>query len=340
MSEARTSLGALRPIPYMGVIWVVAEAMKLGFNNGDPQWCNLGQGQPEVGEMDGAPPRLCHIEMQPGAHAYGPIGGTQELRQAIADHYNRLYREKRASKYGPDNVSVGAGGRLLLSRVFACLAAGKVGYQVPDYTAYQDYFDYNAGRIEPVLIPTSVENGFGLPAADFDAAVAEQGLAAYLVSNPCNPTGRVIAGDELKAYVSTARTRDCTLILDEFYSHFIYDREGNRGVGPVSAATHVDDVNADPVLIVDGLTKSFRYPGWRVGWVVGTVPVIEVINRAASAIDGGPGQPIQRAAREVLRPERADQETRALRQVFARKRNLMVERLRPSASAWPCLEGA
>ena len=179
-----------------------------------------------------------------------------------------------------------------------------------------------------------------MPAADFDAAVAEQGLAAYLVSNPCNPTGRVIAGDELKAYVSTARTRDCTLILDEFYSHFIYDREGNRGVGPVSAATHVDDVNADPVLIVDGLTKSFRYPGWRVGWVVGTVPVIEVINRAASAIDGGPGQPIQRAAREVLRPERADQETRALRQVFARKRNLMVERLRPSASAWPCLEGA
>ena len=229
--------------------------------------------------MDGAPPRLCHIEMQPGDMPTAPSGGPRSLRQAIADHYNRLYREKRASKYGPDNVSVGAGGRLLLSRVFACLAAGKVGYQVPDYTAYQDYFDYNAGRIEPVLIPTSVENGFGLPAADFDAAVAEQGLAAYLVSNPCNPTGRVIAGDELKAYVSTARTRDCTLILDEFYSHFIYDREGNRGVGPVSAATHVDDVNADPVLIVDGLTKSFRYPGWRVGWVVGTVPVIEVINR-------------------------------------------------------------
>ncbi len=36
--------GALRDIPYMGVIYVVAEAMKLGFRNGHPDWCNLGQG--------------------------------------------------------------------------------------------------------------------------------------------------------------------------------------------------------------------------------------------------------------------------------------------------------
>ena len=36
MSEPE--LGAFRPIPYMGVIWVVAEAMKLGFHNGHPDW--------------------------------------------------------------------------------------------------------------------------------------------------------------------------------------------------------------------------------------------------------------------------------------------------------------
>ena len=37
-------LGAFRRVPYMGVIYVVAEAMKLGFRNGDPDWCNLGPG--------------------------------------------------------------------------------------------------------------------------------------------------------------------------------------------------------------------------------------------------------------------------------------------------------
>jgi hypothetical protein len=47
-TKSEPALGAFRPIPYMGVIWVVAEAMKLGFRNGHPDWCNLGQGQPEV----------------------------------------------------------------------------------------------------------------------------------------------------------------------------------------------------------------------------------------------------------------------------------------------------
>ncbi len=327
MSEANESRGALRPIPYMGVIWVVAEAMKLGFYNGNPDWCNLGQGQPEVGEMDGAPPRLSSLELEPGDHAYGPIGGNVELRQAIADHYNRLYRGGKRSKYGPDNVSVASGGRLLLTRIFASLASGKVGYQVPDYTAYREYFDYNSGRIEPVLLPTTVGNGFGLPAAAFDAAVKKEQLAAYLFSNPCNPTGRVVAGEELAAYVATARDRDCTVIFDEFYSHFVYTADGKPGAGPVSAASHVDIVDEDPVLLVDGLTKNFRYPGWRVGWAVGPAAMIETINRAASAIDGGPNQPIQRAAVKILEPARADQETTAVREVFAKKRGLMLERL-------------
>jgi aspartate/methionine/tyrosine aminotransferase len=90
----------------------------------------------------------------------------------------------------------------------------------------------------------------------------------------------------------------------------------------------VEDVEEDPVLLVDGLTKSFRYPGWRVGWAVGPSAWIETLGRAASALDGGPSVPVQHAAIDVLEPERADQETRALREGFARKRGLCVEGLR------------
>ena len=61
----------------MGVIWVVHEAHKRGFWNGHPDWCNLGQGQPEIGPMEGAPPRLSSVQLEPGDHAYGPIGGTE-----------------------------------------------------------------------------------------------------------------------------------------------------------------------------------------------------------------------------------------------------------------------
>ena len=71
------------------------------------------------------------IALEPGDHAYGAIGGTQELRQAIADHINRLYRQGKASQYTADNVSVAAAGRLVLSRIFAALGEGRLGRPLP-----------------------------------------------------------------------------------------------------------------------------------------------------------------------------------------------------------------
>ena len=318
---------SLRHIPYMGVIYVVAEAMKLGFYNGHPDWCNLGQGQPEVGEMAGAPPRLDRIDLHPGDHAYGHINGTDAMCQRVADHYNRLFRQGKASQYGPENVAVAAGGRLILTRIFAALGHVRVGYQTPDYTAYEDMLDAHRHRVEPVHLPTSAEEGFVISPERFERTVAAENLGAFVFSNPCNPTGQVVQGQDLAGYVGTSRRHGCALISDEFYSHFIYTSDGKPGAGPVSAAAYVEDVNRDPVLVIDGLTKSYRYPGWRLGWAVGPADWIDTLGRAASAIDGGPSQPIQRAALEVLEPERADQETDALRVEFARKRKLMVERL-------------
>ena len=59
--DASASFPMVRDVPYMGVIWVVHEASKLGFRNGHPEWCNLGQGQPEVGDMPGAPARIQNV---------------------------------------------------------------------------------------------------------------------------------------------------------------------------------------------------------------------------------------------------------------------------------------
>ncbi len=319
--------GSFREVPYMGVIWVVHEAHKRGFYNGHPDWSNLGQGQPEVGEMAGAPPRLMDVALQPGDHAYGPLGGTDELRQLIAEHYNRLYRQGKSSKYTRDNVSVASGGRLALTRVVAALADGALGYQVPDYTAYEDLIGYHAHRLRPVLLTGREENGFRVPATELEQSVRDNGVRAFIYSNPCNPTGNVISGGELERYCAIGRDNACSMIHDEFYSHFIYSADGGPGSGPVSAAAYVDDVEQDPQIIIDGLTKSFRYPGWRCGWALGPREMIEAINRSSSAIDGGPSRIVQRAALEVLQPARAEQETTALRQVFARKRGIMLRML-------------
>jgi len=321
------ALGAFRHVPYMGVIFVVAEAMKLGFTNGDPDWCNLGQGQPEVGEMEGAPPRLDHCTLLPEDHAYGPLEGTPELRQCIADHYNRIFDRRGSRCIRPEQVAVSQGGRLGLTRVFAALAPGNVGYRLPDYTAYEDLFNLSLGRIQPMPIRTKEEDGFELTSLDFETACRDLGLSAFILSNPCNPTGNVLAGERLASLLDIARRYEVTLILDEFYSHFLYTEEGAAADGPVSAASLMGDLETERVILIDGLTKSFRYPGWRLGWAIGPEAMIESIARTASAIDGGPSRIVQRMAVAALDSEQADRETRALREGFAKKRNVMIERL-------------
>ena len=72
-----------------------------------------------------------------------------------------------------------------------------------------------------------------------------------------------------------------------------------------SAARYVEDVDRDPVVIFDGLTKNWRYPGWRVTWTVGPREVIEAVASAGSFLDGGGSRPLQRAAIPLLDAGRA-----------------------------------
>ena len=315
---------AFRHLPYMGVIRVNVEAAKHGFKMDDPTWSNLGQGQPEVGEIEGAPPRINRFEFPPEDHAYGPVEGLPELREAVAAHYNRLYRKGKPSQYTAENVAICSGGRTGLTRCGAALNNINLGYFTPDYTAYEDLLT-TFSRIKPVWIELRPEDGFRIDPADLDKRIERDRLGALLISNPCNPTGTVIAGDELASWVEIGRRRSCTLLMDEFYSHYVF-QNGQIGQA-VSSALFVDDVNADQVVIFDGLTKCFRYPGWRVGWIIAPQDVIENLTAAGSFLDGGPARPIQRSAIMALEPARADQETDTLRHHFAMKQKITVDRL-------------
>ncbi len=314
-------------MPYTGVAQAMVDASEFGYRSGRPDWCNLGQGQPDVGRIEGAPNRLTWITLEPHDHSYGPPGGIDELKEAVASHYNRLYRLGEDSRYKKDNVAIASGGRLMLSRIFSTFDSISMGYKFPDCSAYHDLFTHHLDRIKPVPVQAGPDESFRLEASELSKVMAAKNLRAFLIGNPCNPTGDLVRDGYLKAYMTAARKNRCTLIMDESYSHFIYDGNGAPGDGPVSAATHVRNVEKDPVLIVDGLSKNFRYPGWRMSWVLGPSAVIKNLERCATGFDGGPSLPAQRLAIKALDPERADEETIAVRRLFARKRNVMLEGL-------------
>jgi hypothetical protein len=232
------------------------------------------------------------------------------------------------SRYSAENVAISAGGRAGLTRIAASLGHIHLGHFLPDYTAYEELLETFRGFV-PIPILLDADDGFQISIADLGREVLGKGLSALLMSNPCNPTGQVVSGERLDGLVGLGRSLNCALIIDEFYSHYLYDSEGaGPGVAPlVSAARYVEDTDRDPVVLVDGLTKNWRYPGMRLSWTLGPRDVIQRVISAGSFLDGGPSHPIQQAALPLIDRVVADQEALAIQKLFREKRDLVISRL-------------
>jgi aspartate/methionine/tyrosine aminotransferase len=321
--ELSQAPGAFRSVPRTGVIYVTSEAERAGYRGGDKEWCNLGQGQPETGPLPGAPARVTNTSFNVDELEYAPVAGLWEVREAVASMYNQLFRRGLPSQYSAENVAISGGGRVSIMRACAAMGSVNLGHFLPDYTAYEELLDVFR-RFTPIPILLDPEHGYDFSIEQLRREILGRGLGAMLMSNPCNPTGKAVLGAELGAWVATARELDCTLLMDEFYSHYIW----RDGPALMSAAEYVEDVDRDPVVIFDGLTKNWRYPGWRVSWTIGPKKAIEAVASAGSFLDGGGSRPMQRAALEVLTAEHAEKEALALRTAFRKKRDMMLDGLR------------
>ncbi|TDP76634.1 aspartate/methionine/tyrosine aminotransferase [Bradymonas sediminis] len=317
------SVDAFHEVPKTGVIYVMGEAARHGYKPDDPNWTNFGQGQPDTGDLPFAPPRVESIQVAVADQEYSPVAGLWELREAVANYYNQMYRRGMASQYSAENVCISGGGRIGLTRIAASVGVTNLGHFLPDYTAYEELLGlFRRFMSIPKLLDPA--NAYDFAVEDLEQEILTRGLGALLMSNPCNPTGKLVGGEELRSWIQMARRVDCTLILDEFYSHYVWDRP----VEESTAASYVEDVNKDPVIIVNGLTKSWRYPGWRVSWTVGPVDIIERIASAGSFLDGGASRPLQRAAIPLLDVEHSRAEIKAIQHTFRAKRELLLGRFK------------
>lgn len=322
-----TSVSTFRQVPRTGVIYVMTEAAQRGYYYGNENWANLGQGAPETGQLESGPARINTIELVDADHEYAAVAGLWELREAVASLYNQRYRRGMKSQYTAENVSISSGGRLALSRLAAALDRMHVGHFLPDYTAYEELLD-QFDRFIPIPTPLDPERGYVFSAHELESEIIARGLSAVLLSNPCNPTGKLIGGSQLQQWVDVGRRLDSYLIFDEFYSNYIWDPvAAGKSCGSVSAAAYIEDVNKDPVVILDGLTKNWRYPGWRVGWTVAPTDVIDRLSSVGSFMDGGASHPMQKAAIPLVSFENAEEEARSIRRTFSEKRDLMLRRL-------------
>jgi len=336
-AKSEQSFEMFHQVMKTGVIYATTRANHHGFTMLDDEWANMGQGAPETGPLPGAPSRDFHMNIQDAEVEYAPTSGIKELREKVANYYNTLYRAGKDSQYSYENVCVVPGGRAGLTRIMAALGSIQVGYFTPDYTAYQQALGLFM-RISPApLLHREVHEAL-MSSEEFRFQAGGRGLGAMLLSNPANPTGQSLEGEELENYVKVARELGLALLMDEFYSHYYYDGEAvdpkdggaddeTNWPKTVSSAKYVNDVNEDPVIIVNGLTKNWRCPGFRVCWVVAPKQICEMLSSAGSFLDGGANAPLQKLSLPLMELDFIRRDTWALQRHFKQKRDFLLREL-------------
>ena len=189
------SLSAFRTVPRTGVIYVTTEAQPRGFRPGDPDWCNLGQGQPETGPLPGrAAARAARSRSTSTIRSTRPVAGLWELREAIAGLYNRALPARHAvAVHAPrTSASPAAGARRSRARrpAWATSTSGTSSPTTPRTKSCS-----TSSRPSPPS-PSCSRASAATPSPSTICAARStgRGLSALLLSNPCNPTGKLVAG--------------------------------------------------------------------------------------------------------------------------------------------------
>ncbi len=222
---------------------------------------HMGIGEPD---FTAAPPvvEAAARAMANGKLQYTSALGIPSLREAIADHYRRVY----GLTIAPSRIVVTAGASAAL--LLACAALVEPGTEVlmpdPSYPCNRHFVAAFEGIAK--LVPSGPLDRFQLS----DTTVREQWTSVtrgVLLASPSNPTGTSIPHDELARIVDSVRERKGFTIVDEIYQGLTYDG------APFSALSLGEDV-----IVINSFSKYFNMTGWRLGWLVvpeAMVPQVE-----------------------------------------------------------------
>lgn len=187
------------------------------------------------------------------------------LRARIAERYQTLY----GVHVEPERIvlTCGASPALVLALSSVFTPGDRIALARPGYVAYRN--SLKALHLEPVEIACGPEDRYQLTAKHL--AALEPAPAGVIVASPANPTGTIIAPEELEAIAKVCRERGIRIISDEIYHGLSY-----TGRTPSMLEFAPD------ALIVNSFSKYFSMAGWRLGWLL--TPIGEDLERARAYV--------------------------------------------------------
>jgi len=276
---------------------------------------NMGIGQP-ANKAPIAAILSSASKLSSGDVKYTPPDGTPSLKKAIIRYTEENYDRIVA----PENIIVTTGAKQSLFNLLFSLVnpQDEVIILAPYWVSYPEMIKMVYG-IPVVVAP---EDGTFQPRMeDIERAVSSY-TKAIIINSPNNPSGAVFPPEFIAEIVEFCECKKIYLIMDDIYHKLVFD--GNSA--PPGYQFTNKDIESTMVIVVNGVSKLYGMTGFRVGWVVTSRKLVEVMANVQGQTTSCTSPVLQSAAEGALTGMQNVVEN--LRLQFQNNRNIILQELR------------
>ena len=223
----------------------------------------------ELGEPDFHPaaPVVDSVQnaVASGRDRYCATRGIIALREEICRYLART----RKLSIRPEQVLVAPGCKMALSLAMMALVepGDEVLYPDPGFPIYPSFTRGLGAKAVPFALIE--ENKFQPDLAEIAAKITPR-TRILIFNSPNNPTGTVFDDQALEGIAALAIKHDLWVLTDEIYARIVFGKE-YRSIWTLSGM-------AERTIIIDGFSKSFAMTGWRLGYAVAPVSVVDAMD--------------------------------------------------------------
>lgn len=299
-------MGKIKPSPTLAI---TARAQALRAAGRDI--IGFGAGEPDFDTPDHIK-RAAIQALEEGFTKYTPVGGIDELKDAVAAKLN----EENHLQYNRSQIFVSCGAKHTLFNLAQVLfeEGDEVLIPAPYWVSYPDIVVLSGAT--PVIIQTKESEGFKLRGKELKKTLTGK-TKALIINSPSNPTGVIYTREELKELADIIADSGALVISDDIYEKIRYD-----GISFTNMAMLNNEMK-NRTIVVNGVSKSYAMTGWRIGYAAGPEEIISAATGYQSQNTSNPTSIAQKAAVQALR---GNQESVSIMVgEFMKRRDVMVD---------------
>jgi len=274
---------------------------------------SFGAGEPDFDTPDNIK-RAAKKAIDDGFTKYTPVGGIDELKDAII---NKFKRDSQLI-YKRSEILVSCGGKHSFYNLAQAIfdQGDEVIVPAPYWVSYPPMVALAGGT--PVIVETTEKNEFKITSEELKKTISPK-TKALILNSPSNPTGSAYTKKELGEIAEIAISNNFFVISDEIYEKIVYD-----GFEFTSNASLNKEMK-NKTIIIHGVAKTYAMTGWRIGYTAGSEEIISAMNNIQSQSTSNPTSIAQKASVEALiGPQN---EVEKMVSAFGQRRNYIVDRL-------------